>query len=206
MRNHFATIAIGVSDGLLLGETRTYDFSPGEGSRFRLEVYKTGLMSGKKHIFVFERFTGEAVFDPRKQEGTKVRFTVDAGSVVCTDTWINDGSRKKVQAAARDQMMQADMYPHLTFTSSKALSKGGNQYDVEGLLTLRDRTRPALVHVSMQDGVFEGDAAVKLSDFGLKPPKGVTLGLIGTKDEMKVLFRLTGSAARHAGSKTLVAG
>jgi polyisoprenoid-binding protein YceI len=192
MRNHFATIAIAVSVGLLLAETRTYEFSPGDGSRFALEVYKTGLMSGKKHVFVFERFSGEAVFDPQKPEDAKVRFTVDAGSVVCTDTWINDGSRKKVEAAARDQMLQADKYPQLTFISSKALPKGGNQYDVEGMLALRDKTRPVLVHVSMQDAVFEGNAVVKLSDFGLKPPKGVTLGLIGTKDEMKVLFRLTG--------------
>ena len=197
MRNHFATIAIGVSAGLLLAETRTYDFSPGEGSRFALEVYKTGLMSGKKHIFVFERFSGEAVFDPRKPEDAKVRFTVDAGSVVCTDTWINDGSRKKVQAAARDQMLQTDKYPQLNFTSSKALLKGENQYDVEGMLTIRDKTKPVLVHVSMLDGVFEGNAVVKLSDFGLKPPKGTTLGLIGTKNEMTVLFRLIGKVTGH---------
>jgi polyisoprenoid-binding protein YceI len=190
MRYYLATMAIGVSAGLLLAETRTYDFSPAEGSRFALEVYKTGLMSGKKHIFVFERFSGEAVFDPQKPEDVKVRFTADADSVVCTDTWINDGSRKKVQAAARDQMLQADKYPQLIFTSSKALPKAENQYDVEGMLTIRDKTRPVLVHVSMRDAAFEGNAVVKLSDFGLKPPKGVTLGLIGTKDEMKVLFRL----------------
>jgi polyisoprenoid-binding protein YceI len=146
---------------------------------------------------VFERFTGEAVFDPQKPEDTKVRFTLDAGSVVCTDTWINDGSRKKVEAAARDQMMLADKYPQLSFISSKALPKGGNQYDVEGMLTLRDKTRPVLVHVSMQDAVFEGNAVVKLSDFGLKPPKGATLGLIGTKDEMKVVFRLTAQLRAH---------
>ena len=190
MRYYVATIAIGVSVGLLPEETRTYNFSPAEGSRFELEVYKTGLMSGKKHVFVFERFSGEAVFDPQKPGDAKVRFTVDAGSVVCTDTWINDGSRKKVQATARDQMLQADKYPQLAFTSSKALLKSENQYDVEGMLTIRDKTRPVLVHVSVLDAVFEGNSAVKLSDFGLKPPKGVTLGLIGTKDEMKVLFRL----------------
>jgi len=193
MRNHYATIAIGVlAAGTLTAETRTYDLSPMEGSRFALEVYKTGLMSGKKHIFVFERYSGDALFDAQKPEDAKVGFTLDADSVVCTDTWINDGSRQKVLAAARDQMMQADKYPQLSFASFKALPTGENQYDVEGMLTIRDRTRPVLVHVSMRDGVFEGAAKVKLSDFGLKPPKGVTLGLIGTKDEMGVLFRLIG--------------
>jgi polyisoprenoid-binding protein YceI len=176
----------------------TYDLSPSEGSRFALEVYKTGLMAGKKHVFVFERYSGELILDPQNPEAAKVRFTVDAGSVVCTDTWINDGSRKKVLAAARDQMMQADKFPQLVFTSSKILPKGENQYDVEGMLTIRDITRPVVVHVSRKDGAFEGHAKLKLSSFGLKPPKGVTLGLIGTKDEMTVLFRLAARARANA--------
>jgi len=66
------------------------------------------------------------------------------------------------------------------------------------MLTIREKTRTVRVHASMKDGLFEGSATVKLSDFGLKPPKGVTLGLIGTKDEMTVLFRLTGKMGAHA--------
>jgi polyisoprenoid-binding protein YceI len=87
-------------------------------------------------------------------------------------------------------MMQADRYPQLVFTSSKVLAKGPDQYDVEGSLTIRGVAKPIVVHVTKKPGAFEGEATVKLSDFGLKPPTGVTLGFIGTKDEMKVLFRL----------------
>ena len=186
-------LALGIlAVGLLQAQTLTYQLAPGDGSRFALEVYKTGLMSGKKHVFVFEHFGGEAVFDPRRPAEAKVRFAVEAGSVVCTDTWINDGSRRKVQDTARNQMMQADKFPQLSFVSSKAVPLGKEQYDVEGMLTIRDRTRPVLVHITVKDGVFEGSAPVRLSDFGLKPPKGVTLGLIGTRDEMAVLFKLVG--------------
>jgi polyisoprenoid-binding protein YceI len=186
-------LALGIlAVGLLQAQTLTYQLAPGDGSRFALEVYKTGLMSGKKHVFVFEHFGGEAVFDPRRPAEAKVRFAVEAGSVVCTDTWINDGSRRKVQDTARNQMMQADRFPQLSFVSSKAVPLGKEQYDVEGMLTIRDRTRPVLVHITVKDGVFEGSAPVRLSDFGLKPPKGVTLGLIGTRDEMAVLFKLVG--------------
>jgi len=186
-------LALGVlAAGLLQAQTLTYQLASGDGSRFALEVYKTGLMSGKKHVFVFEHFGGEAVFDPRRPAEAKVRFAVEAGSVVCTDTWINDGSRRKVQDTARNQMMQADKFPQLSFVSSKAVPLGKEQYDVEGMLTIRDRTRPVLVHITVKDGVFEGSAPVRLSDFGLKPPKGVTLGLIGTRDEMAVLFKLVG--------------
>ena len=179
------TILLGA--GLVGAETRTYQIGPAEGSRFALEVFKTGLMSGKKHVFVFERYHGELTLDEQKPEEAKIRFVVEAGSVVCTDTWVNDGSRKKIQVVARDQMMQADKYPELVFTSTKATAKG----DIEGMLTIRGVARPVVVHVSSNGGVFEGNAQLKLSDFGLKPPSsGLSLGLIGTKNEMAVLFQL----------------
>jgi polyisoprenoid-binding protein YceI len=189
----FTTAIVGASVvSLLPAAAATYDLGPSNGSRFALEVYKTRLMAGKKHAFVFERYGGELVFDPLKPEDAKVTFTLEAPSVVCTDTWVNDGSRRKIQATARDQMMQADRYPRLTFISSRVTVKGEGQYDVEGMLTIRDRTRSVVVHVSMKDCALEGSARLKLSDFGLKPPKGVTLGLMGTKDEMAVIFRLAG--------------
>ena len=41
--------------GWLAAEVQTYDLGPTDGARFALEVYKTRLMAGKKHVFVFER-------------------------------------------------------------------------------------------------------------------------------------------------------
>jgi hypothetical protein len=50
----------------------------------------------------------------------------------------------------------------------------------------------ALKALPNQSGMwFEGSSRVKLSDFGLTPPRGVfgVRLVIGTKDEMSVLFR-----------------
>jgi len=48
-----------------------------------------------------------------------------------------------------------------------------------------------MVHVTRIGAEFEGNAALRLSDWGLKPPtSGLSLGLIGTKNEMRVVFRL----------------
>jgi len=47
-----------------------------------------------------------------------------------------------------------------------------------------------VVNISRKAGEFDGEATLKLSDFGLKAPTGMTMGFIGTKDEMKVLFNL----------------
>jgi hypothetical protein len=40
--------------------------------------------------------------------------------------------------------------------------------------------------------LVDGSTQIRLSEFGLKPPRGIVgVGLfIGTKDEMKVLFKL----------------
>jgi polyisoprenoid-binding protein YceI len=193
------TILVGsLAVGTLSAETRTYELGPTEGSRFALEVYKTGLMSGKKHVFVFERYSGQVTFDEENPQDAKVRFVVDARSVVCTDTWVNEGSRKKIQAAARDQMLQADKYPELVFTSSKASAKGGGAYDVEGMLSIRGIERPVVVQVMAKPGEFEGHAVLNLSDWGLKPPvSGLSLGLIGTKKEMDVRFALKAKTVGH---------
>src|SRR5260370_41532598 len=68
-----------------------------------------------------------------------------------------------------------------------------------GLLTIRDQTKPVALIVKAaprEGGIWvEGSGQIRLSDFGLKPPRAVAgVGLfIGTKDEMTVQFALLAS-------------
>ena len=55
MKLSLALIFIATS---LPAQTSLYEIKPEPGANLTLEVYKTGLMSGKKHILVFERYTG----------------------------------------------------------------------------------------------------------------------------------------------------
>jgi len=183
MDSNTQNLIVAVLLGGLALHAQTFELAPAEGARFALEVYKTKLMAGKKHVFVFERYSGEATVD-------EVRFVVEAGSVNCTDTWVNEGSRKKIESAARDEVLQANRFPQLVFASSKVVAKGADQYDVRGTLSIHGVPKPVTVQVTRKPDAFEGEATVKLSDYGIKPPSGPTFGLIGTKDEMKVLFRL----------------
>ena len=71
-----------------------------------------------------------------------------------------------------------------------------DRYEVRGLLTIRGQAKPVMLTLRAairEEGIWiEGSGRVRLSDFGLKPPRGV-LGVrlvIGTKDEMNVLFGL----------------
>ena len=75
------------------------------------------------------------------------------------------------------------------------ISRGDKQYDVEGMLTIRGIAKPSLVSITFDQGsegeiVVAGSGQVRLKDFGLKPP-AAALGMIGTKNEMTVHFRLT---------------
>ena len=92
--------------------------------------------------------------------------------------------------------MLAAQFPEITFHSTTITTKSSGQYEVRGLLTIRDRTKAValIVKVTLREGGIwvEGSGRIKLSDFGLKPPRaaaGVGL-LIGTKDEMTVQFAL----------------
>jgi len=167
---------------------------PADGNRFELIVEKTGLMKGKKHLFVFERYQGQLVYDEDKPENSRVEFNLESNSIVCKDDWVSAKDLKKIQQTALRDMLAADRYATVSFQSNHVRAAGASQYDVAGILKIRDVEKPATVRVTLKRGdpggpVFEGSAVVKMTDYRLKPPSAA-LGLIGTKDEMSVSFRL----------------
>lgn len=167
-----------------------YDIGPAAGNRLALEVYKTGLWSGKKHSFTFERYQGTLLYDPEAPERSQVRFTVDAKSIALHDAWVSENDRAKVTKYALSDMLGADRYPQLLFTSTRIVAKAPNQFEVQGTLTMRGVAKPATVTVTLKPGLsFEGSATLRMTDWGMKPPKAA-LGAIGTRDEMQVSFTL----------------
>ena len=169
-----------------------YQIKPSNESTFTLEVFKTGLMTGKKHFLFFEQYTGEIDYDPQRPENSQVRFTVEAGSVTCKDTWVKPKDRKKVLDAALNDMMAATQHPQLTFSSTRIAAKSKGQYEVQGNLTVRGIARPvtfpaAVKPVGDQRLEIDGDAQISLKDYGLKGPSAL-MGLIGTKDKMTLRF------------------
>ena len=186
---------IAICAGTVLGES--YSIKPEPGARFSLEVHKTGLMSGKIHVFEYERYAGTLDFDPAKPEAAKIDLTIAAASLVCRDTWIDDKDKKKVTDVALDMMQQAK-YPELHFVSTGVTRRADGSFDVTGNLTLKGITKPVTVAVSMkQDGnhwIFTGKGSVQRKDYKINPPSPVPFGIIGNKEEMPVNFTLM---ARH---------
>ena len=179
----------------LAGES--YKIQPAAGSNFTLKVYKTGLLSGKAHIFVFERYGGEWEYAEGKPEDWSVRFTVETDSIVLTDDWLSETEFPKVMKEAREKMLAVEDHPTMTFASNSVLTRGAGRYEVQGDLTIRGRPQPAAVQLavrrdSAEGFVLEGSSVIKLRDYGLKPPAAFW-GAVGTKSEMDVTFKLQAS-------------
>lgn len=192
------TILVLVAAGWASAAASEYDLRPGGGAVMELSVEKTGLLSGKKHLFTFSSYQGMVMLDREAPEASDATFSLDAATILCRDTWLGAGNLRKVQEYALKDMLAADRYPKIAFRST-AIRKAGDHFEAEGTLTIRDVTKPVKLTVSLRDGaegtpVLEGNARIRLTDFGLKPPTAA-LGTIGTKNEMLFHFLLTGSRA-----------
>jgi polyisoprenoid-binding protein YceI len=190
-----ALLALWLAAGAAV-QLQTYLLQPDPGSTLELKVYKTGLMSGKVHTFVFRRFEGAVEFDPAAPEQTSVRFRVQADSIECLDDWVSEKDRAKILQEARGPMLAVDQYPRLVFEADGLAPDPDGGFSTEGRLTIRDRTNPVNVKVDVTETggglTITGTARVSLDDYGLKPPSAA-LGMIGTKSVMDVRFSLHAS-------------
>lgn len=181
-------------------EPSSYTIAPADAGRFELKVYKTGLMSGKVHVFVFDRYEGTFVYDPDAPRQAQVEFTVESDSIRCLDDWVSEKDRGKILKEARGPMLAVDQHPTLRFEAEGLTPASDGGFTTEGRLTIRDRTQtiPVRVELTRQGDGFGigGSAVVSLEDFGLDPPSAA-FGLVGTKSEMDVEFALRATPAKE---------
>jgi polyisoprenoid-binding protein YceI len=170
--------------------------APAEGARFELRVHKTGLMNGKTHVFLFDRYEGVLAYDPASSEQSRVELTIEAKSLRCTDKWVKAKEIPKIEQVALSEMMQVGQHPRLRFASESVRSLGDGKFDVSGSLTIRGIGKPVVVRVRLHPGAnslwIEGESQLSMKDWGLKPPSAA-LGMVGTKNGMDVAFVLVAS-------------
>jgi len=178
----------------------TYEVRPEKDTSFALTVAKTGLMRGKKHLFLFERFQGTLQYDSQHPETAGIQLTIDSRSALCKDAWVSAKDLRKISQVALEDMLAATRYPTMTFTSSEIKALGGDRYVAQGMLVIRGISKPVEVNVQLRSANptmlwVEGSATIRLSDYGLKPPSAI-LGAIGTEDAMALDFRLAASPVK----------
>ncbi len=180
--------------------------SASNDSTVAVEVFKTGMMRKRKHILVFENFTGELHYLPEHPENSRICMKIDAASIACCDSWLKPKKRREVADYARVKSLDAGKYPEIRFESTRISAKALRGFVVEGELNIRGVRRMVKVNVVLSPMTknrlqIDADASIHLSDFGIDPPTSF-FGLIGTKDEATIHLLLWGkiSSAAAAGS------
>ncbi len=113
----------------------------------------------------FKRFAAQASFDPARVEAGRFLFEVDVASI---DTGSDEGD-VEVQ---RPIWFDAARYPKAVFVSKRVTKQANGSYIVQGELTIKGRTRPFPVPLTLlrQPGgtwLAEGRFPLKRSDFGI---------------------------------------
>jgi polyisoprenoid-binding protein YceI len=175
-----------------------YKINAGQ-SRFTVRALVGGLLSsvaGHDHTIAIRDFTGTVVFTYGPVTPASLQFTVKADSLAVTDH-VSESDRNKIQATMRNDVLDVNSYPEITFTSTSItatrLDEGKYQTHITGDLTLHGTTRPLTINtvVTFYETRLEaeGQFALRQTEYGIRPVS-VAGGTIKVKDELKFSFNI----------------
>ena len=96
----------------------------------------TSITFEAKHFFTnvpgaFESYEAEVNFDPENLEKSSINVQIDVRS-------INTKNERRDGHLQSADFFQSDIYPYITFSSEKIVSKGDNNFEAHGNLTIKD--------------------------------------------------------------------
>jgi hypothetical protein len=153
-------------------------------STLTIHVGKTGAFSGLGH----EHEVRAPIHSGTADIGSRptVEIHVNASELRVIDKDASDKERAEVQKTmVGPEVLNSERHPEIVFKSTNAEPTGQGRWTLHGNLTLCGQTRPVTVQVTLKDGRYTGEATVRQTDFGIKPP-----GKFGVraKDEVRIEF------------------
>lgn len=135
----------------------------------------------------FKTFRTGIAFAPDRLEQSKIRAEIDLASVSAAYAPI-------VQAIATEPWFDVAHFPKAVFTSLKISHLADKNYVVEGLLELRGRSLPVIVHFTLEEynaqtAVVKGEATLSRLAFGVGQGEWQATDII--KDDVGVSFVVT---------------
>ena len=153
-------------------------------STLTIRVGKTGAFSavGHEHEIHAPIHSGSADTGARPA----VEIHVNARELRVMDKDTSEKDRAEVQKTMLGpEVLDSERHQEIVFKSTGSESVGQGQWTLNGNLTLRGQTRPVTVQVTLKDGRYLGEAKVKQTDFGIRPPGKAG---VRAKDEVKIEF------------------
>jgi polyisoprenoid-binding protein YceI len=141
---------------------------------------------------IFGEVAGRLSFDEENPGNSSVEATIEVSS-------LDTGSQKRDEdLLEREDFLQAESFPEITFRSTQVEPSGGDRMKVFGDLTIRDVTREVLLDVQYKDhnidgagshrAIFEAETELSREEFGAD--WGGTIGRAAIGDAVTVKLYL----------------
>jgi polyisoprenoid-binding protein YceI len=157
-------------------------------SSLKVRVLKSGVFSAFAHNHEIEApiESGEVT----AAGNPSVELRVDARKMSVLDPEASADTRAQVQKTMLGpQVLDTERFSEIHFQSTEVEAKGVDRWVIHGKLDLHGQSHPVTVDVSLKDGIYRGTAALKQTEFGMKPVT-VAGGTVKVKDEIKVEFAI----------------
>ncbi|MFZ1955230.1 MAG: YceI family protein, partial [Desulfobacterales bacterium] len=136
------------------------------------------------------------IFDPDNLDGSSFDFKVEVDS-------INTGNSKRDGHLEAEEFFAAKKYPVMTFKSSAVKHAEGDQYLVEGTMTVKDVSRSVLAPFTFfgikqnpfdkdsEVAGFEARMAIDRLEYNVGTGKYYEMGVIGKDVDVLISFEAT---------------
>jgi polyisoprenoid-binding protein YceI len=166
---------------------------------WKIDATHSEVLFKVKHLVIstvtgsFRTFDATLTTEGDSFEGAQVSFEADVNSID-TNMPQRDAHLKS------DDFFNAEKFPKMTFASTSLKKKSGNDYVLEGHLTIRDITK--LVSLDVEFGGtmvdfygntkagFEATAKINRKEFGLAWSAVTEAGGIVVADEVKIVLNI----------------
>jgi polyisoprenoid-binding protein YceI len=164
---------------------------------FRIHVGTAGLFGtfAHEHSIEAQGVTGCAIIDPNDVARSTIKLEFLTADIRVIDPGESDKDRKEVQKTMETEVLRVSEYPRVIFESTDVERAGDvNRFRVHGNLTIRGKTLPVIIPVTLArlgDGTYRatGGYNFKQSSFLIKPIQ-LAGGTVKVKDELQTKFEL----------------
>jgi len=152
-----------------------FSFKAGKEVSYKVDTQKSTLVwTGKKvtgeHKGNIPVSTGTLVVADNKLKGGN--FELNVAGLTVTDITDPTGNGKLVGHLKNDDFFSTDKFPKATFAITSVTSKGGDNYDIAGNLTIKGITNPvtfpAVVKTDAKSLIATGVVTVNRTKFDIK--------------------------------------
>jgi polyisoprenoid-binding protein YceI len=189
-----------VISGVAQAQTLAVDV---ERSTVTVHAFKSGLLSAFAHDHMVQAPVERG--EVRLSGDKGVELLVDSRRMKVLDPKLEPDKRAEVQQTMHSaKVLDSANYPQIRFRSRAVEQTGAGRWLVRGDLSLHGRTRPVVVEVNQDKGIFRGKARFKQREFGITPVS-IGGGTIKVKDELLIEFVIhTRPAAETLTSSTSI--